>query len=129
MCSRFFADRLREHFGNIRLCIVGSIIAVFGLALVLFTQGMPPALFGFALMGMGLSPVASVLFSLARNYPNVNNAKACATVSIFAYSGLLFFPPLLGFVAYGYGLDKTVFVVFAMCILLYFRIIALGRKK
>ncbi len=129
MCCRFFGDRMREHFGDIKLCMAGVMIAVFGLVLVLFTQGMFFALFGFALMGMGLSPVAPVLFSQAGNYPNVNIAKACAAVSVLAYCGLLFFPPLLGFVAYGYGLDKTMFVVLALSILLCFGIIALGRKK
>lgn len=129
MFSRFFGDRLREHYGDIKLCITGAIFAVFGLDLVLFTQGMLFALLGFALMGIGLSPIAPVLFSQAGNYPNVNIAKACATVSIFAYSGLLFFPPFLGFVAYGYGLDKTMFVVLVLCILLCFGIIGLGRKK
>lgn len=129
MFCRFFGDRLREHFGGIKLCIMGAVVAVFGLALALFAQGMLFALFGFALMGLGLSPIAPVLFSLAGNYPNVNIAKACAAVSLLAYSGLLFFPPLLGFVAYNYGLDKIMFVVLVLCILLCFGIIALGRKK
>ncbi len=129
MFSRFFGDRMREHFGDMKLCTFGTMTAVIGLSMAIFLQETIFAVFGFALMGMGLSPLAPVLFSQAGKYPNVNTAKACAAVSIFAYSGLLFFPPFLGFIAYGYGLDKTMFVVLAMCILLCFGIIALGKKK
>lgn len=129
MFSRFFGDRMREYFGDMRLCFAGAIIAVLGLSMAIFLNGIALALLGFALMGIGLSPLAPVLFSQAGNYPDINVGKACAVVSVFAYSGLLFHPPLLGFVAHGYGLDKAMLVVFGMCTVLCFGIFALGKIK
>ncbi len=129
MFSRFFGDRMREYFGDMRLCAAGAVITVSGLSMALFLNGAVPALFGFALMGVGLSPMAPVLFSQAGQYSNFNVGKACAVVSIFAYSGLLFHPPLLGFIAHGYGLDKAMLVVLGMCIVLFFGMLALGKIK
>lgn len=129
MFSRFFGDRMRERFGDMKLCVVGAIIAVLGLFMAIFLKGAVLSLLGFALMGIGLSPLAPVLFSQAGNYPGINVGKACAVVSIFAYSGLLFYPPLLGFIAHGYGLDKAMLVVFGMCSLLCLGILALGKIK
>lgn len=125
---RLFGDRMREYFGDIQLCLGGAVIAVLGLSMAIFMQGAVPALLGFALMGIGLAPIVPILFSRAGNYPHVNVGKACAAVSVLAYSGLLFFPPLLGFIAHGYGLDKTMLVVLALCIFLFFGIIALGKN-
>ena len=129
MFSRFFGDRMREYFGDMRLCAAGAVITVSGLSMALFLDGAVSALFGFALMGIGLSPMAPVLFSQAGQYPNINVGKACVVVSIFAYSGLLFHPPLLGFIAHGYGLDKAMLVVLGMCIVLFFGMLALGKIK
>lgn len=126
---RLFGDRMRERFGDFRLCLTGSVISVFGLSAALFGDGALPALCGFALMGAGISPIAPILFSRAGNYKGIDPGKACAVVSIFAYSGLLFHPPLLGFLAHAYGLDKALLVVLGMCVFLCIGSLAFGKKK
>ena len=72
---------------------------------------------GFA-MGVGLAPIVPILFSRAGNAPGVSPGKACATVSVFAYSGMLVFPPSLGALAHRVGLDRALLLVLAMCLLL-----------
>lgn len=126
---RLFGDRMRGRFGDFRLCLTGSVTAVVGLSVALFMDGALLALCGFALMGAGISPIAPILFSRAGSYKGIDPGKACAAVSIFAYSGLLFHPPLLGFLAHAYGLDKALLVVLGMCIFLCIGSLAFGNKK
>lgn len=115
---RLFGDRMREYFGDFALCFGGAAVSAAGLSLALFSYTAVSALCGFALMGAGLSPVVPVLFSRAGQYPGINPSKAVAAVSVFSYSGLLFHPPLLGFLAHSKGLETALMVVLGMCIFL-----------
>lgn len=117
---RLFGDRMREFFGDFKLCFGGAVLSVVGFGLALFGSGAVMALCGFALMGAGLSPIVPVLFSRAGQYPGINPGKACAAVSVFSYSGLLFHPPLLGFLAQAKGLENALLVVLGMGVFLVF---------
>lgn len=115
---RLFGDRLRDRFGDFALTFSGGLISVCGMALVLLSANPVVCLAGYALMGAGLSPIVPILFSRAGSHPGVSPGKASTVVSLLSYSGLLFFPPLLGFVAQGYGLQKSLCIVFIVCILI-----------
>ena len=119
VCCRIFGDRLRSAFGDFRLAFCGGGIAVCGISLALFAHHPALCLFGFALMGAGLSPLVPILFSRAGSQPGVTPAKASAVVSTMSYTGLLFFPPMLGFLANVKGLDNAMLVVLAACIFLW----------
>lgn len=115
---RLFGDQLRNLLGDCPLFLCGSALAAGGMALVLFSPHAVVCLAGYALMGIGLSPLVPILFSRAGSHPGISPSRASAIVSVLAYSGLLFFPPLLGFLSHGYGLEKALMVAFVCCLLL-----------
>ena len=114
---RLCGDWLRGLLGDFVLILGGGALSAGGMALVLFSPHAAVCLAGYALMGIGLSPVVPILFSRAGNHPGISPSRASAIVSLLAYSGLLFFPPLLGFLSHGYGLEKALFVTLACCLL------------
>ena len=58
------------------------------------------------------------LFSRAGSCPGISAGRASAIVSILSYSGLLFFPPMLGFVAHEKGLQSALLIIVAACVIL-----------
>ena len=64
-----------------------------------------------------LFPACRLQLSRAGSHPGISPSRASAIVSLLAYSGLLFFPPLLGFLSHGYGLEKALLVALACCLL------------
>lgn len=114
--GRWFVDRLRDSVGDPALCLGGGLTAACAMLLVLVSASPAVCLAGYGLMGLAISPVVPILFSRAGQYPGVSPVRASAIVSIMAYGGLLFFPPLLGFGAQHYGLERTLTVIPVFCL-------------
>ncbi|WP_308620693.1 MFS transporter [uncultured Desulfovibrio sp.] len=114
--GRWFGDRLRDSVGDFLLCLVGGLTCACAMLLVLVSASPAVCLTGYAIMGLAISPVVPILFSRAGQYPGVSPVRASETVSIMSYSGLLFFPPLLGFGAQHYGLERTLMVISVLCL-------------
>ena len=93
---RLVTDVLRTHHEDFHIMLCGSLLAVAGMATVLFVDSAILALFGYACMGFGLAPIVPILFSRAGSCPGVSAGTASAVVSVLAYSALLLFPPLIG---------------------------------
>ena len=115
---RLFGDRLRHILSDFILMLGGSLLALSGMLLVLLSPSPAVCLAGYALMGTGLSPIVPILFSRAGSCPGISAGKASAVVSLLSYSGLLFFPPMLGFIAHKQGLEKALLTIIATCLCL-----------
>lgn len=115
---RLFGDRLRHVLSDFILLFGGSLLALAGMLLALFSPLPAVCLAGYALMGAGLSPIVPTLFSRAGSCPGISAGRASAIVSILSYSGLLFFPPMLGFVAHEKGLQSALLIIVAACVIL-----------
>lgn len=116
--GRLLGDRLRGLLGDFVLMLGGALLACIGMLLVLLSDMASLCLVGYALMGGGLSPLVPILFSRAGRVPGISAGRASAIVSILSYSGLLFFPPLLGLVAHEKGLSNALLTVLAACLCL-----------
>lgn len=115
---RLLGDRLRRGMGNFPLLLSGSLLAFCGMLLVLWSASAALCLVGYALMGAGLSPLVPLFFSRAGSVPGISAGRASAVVSLLSYSGLLLFPPSLGFVARDRGLSDALLIVLAACLCL-----------
>ena len=115
---RLFGDRLRHVLSDFLLLFGGSLLALVGMLLALFSPLPVLCLVGYALMGAGLSPIVPTLFSRAGSCPGISAGRASAIVSILSYSGLLFFPPMLGFIAHEKGLQNALLAIVAACLCL-----------
>lgn len=118
VACRLVTDVLRTHFDDFHIIFCGSLVAVGGMATVLFAPGAFLTLAGYACMGCGLAPIVPILFSRAGSCPGVSASSASAVVSVLAYSSLLLFPPLIGVLAHAYGLRTALMLPLLLCCLL-----------
>ena len=54
---------------------------------------------GFALVGLGVSCIVPLVFSIAGKIQGANTGQSLAAVSTIGYFGFLLVPPLVGFIA------------------------------
>ena len=115
---RLGTDVLRTHHEDFHIMLCGSLLAVAGMATVLFTEGAILALLGYACTGFGIAPIVPILFSRAGSCPGVSASAASAVVSVLAYSSLLLFPPLIGVIAHAHGLQTGLLLPLGLTCLL-----------
>lgn len=109
--ARFAGDALRERFPERHLLAGGGALAAGAMAVVLWVGHPGVALAGFVLVGIGLAPVAPILFNAATRVPGVSRVAAIAAVTSIGYSGFLLGPPLVGALAQWVSLTAALGVV------------------
>lgn len=118
--ARFGGDWLRSHYSERSVLRWGAGVAMVSMAVVLLSRDGAIALFGFALAGVGLAPVAPILFNAATRVPGVSRAAAIASVTSIGYSGFMIGPPLIGSLATVISLSGALgIVVLASALLAY----------
>ena len=115
---RFAADKLRKHVSDVPILACGSLLGALAMVTALVSPSPLLCLVAYGVMGLGLAPVVPVLFSLAGTTPNISSGRASAAVSIFSYSGMLLFPPLLGYIAQTAGLAHALWTLVLCCLAL-----------
>ena len=72
-----------------------------------------PAIAGFFLVGLGLSVIVPIAYSVAGNNSELGPGVGLAMVTTVGYTGFLFGPPIIGFIADLAGLRiGLIFVAF-----------------
>jgi predicted MFS family arabinose efflux permease len=97
--ARFGGDRVRARLAPVALLRASGGLAALGMLLALVLPSPWAALFGFALVGLGLANVVPVLFTCATRVPGVTPAHGIAAVSSVGYLGMMAGPPLIGVIA------------------------------
>lgn len=97
--GRLFGDKAREKFGDKKLLVMCSLVATFGLGLgLVFTQPLF-VIIGFSIVGLGLSVIVPIAYSIAGNTKDLPPGVGLAMVTTVGYTGFLFGPPIIGFLA------------------------------
>ena len=104
--GRFLGDAVSKKFGSYRIIIVGSLLGTLGFLIILSTQFIA-TLFGFGLVGIGLSVIIPELFRLAGRVDGISSARGISIVAGFGYVGFLASPPFLGFLSDLYDLKAS----------------------
>ena len=97
--GRLFGDRVRAALGDRQLLIYGGATALAGLALALAFPVPVPIIVGFFIVGLGLATVVPIAYSTAGNAPGLPPGVGLSMVTTVGYSGFLFGPPIIGFLA------------------------------
>lgn len=116
--SRLAADKIRVYIPDMILCLLSAGFGGGSMAMVLCVESSELSLIGYGLMGIALGPIVPALFSMAGRLPHISAVHASSIISIWSYSGLLLFPPLIGFIAKKAGLEATLWSVVGMCLIL-----------
>jgi fucose permease len=97
--GRLLGDRFRDVWGDSRLIVYGGLISTAGISVVLLFPLPYVAICGFFLVGLGLSTIVPIAYSIAGNTKHLPSGVGLAMVTTVGYSGFLFGPPLIGFIS------------------------------
>lgn len=109
--GRLFGDRFRARWGDARLIVAGGAIATAGISMALLVPLPHVAIAGFFLVGIGLSTIVPITYSIAGNTPGLPSGVGLAMVTTVGYSGFLFGPPLIGFLADTFNLRIALLLI------------------
>jgi fucose permease len=114
--GRFTGDAAIHAFGPRKVISLSAVLAGGGLWLALLPNSSWLAIIGFALVGIGLANIVPILFRAAGSVPGIPAATGLAAVTTCGYSGFLFGPPLIGFVAQARTLGFALGGIACLCL-------------
>ncbi|MEM7465013.1 MAG: MFS transporter [Pseudomonadota bacterium] len=127
---RFAGDPLRQKFGAVATMRVCSLAAIIGLLIAGTAPNAIVATIGFALAGLGISNLVPILFSAAGNLPGLPPGIGISMVTFMGYSGILFAPSLIGFIAEHTGLGPIfAFLPLPLCVVFILSHLAVHADK
>ena len=97
--GRIFGDSLRKRFGDRLMIVGGGVTALTGLCASLIFPLPFVVIAGFFLVGLGLSSIVPIAYSIGGNEKGLPPGVGLAMVTTVGYSGFLIGPPLIGFIA------------------------------
>ena len=109
--GRLIGDRCRAWWGDVKLIAFGGLLSTAGLGLALSVPLPYVAITGFFLVGLGLSTIVPITYSIAGNNKDLPSGVGLAMVTTVGYSGFLFGPPIIGFLADLFTLRQALIVV------------------
>ncbi|MCB0628762.1 MAG: hypothetical protein KDD15_03495, partial [Lewinella sp.] len=102
----------------------GSLLSTAGLALILAVLHPLVIIFASLLVGLGLSTIVPIAYSTAGNTPGMEPGVGISMVTTVGYSGFLFGPPIIGFLADWMGLR----IALAFVLLLFLLMLLLASR-
>lgn len=97
--GRFLGDKAIAKYGRKRALQVSGIVMSSGLFISVIFPSLVPAVIGFMLVGVGVSGIVPMVYSIAGSNTKVSPGIAIAMVSGVSYFGFLMGPPLIGFIS------------------------------
>jgi MFS family permease len=125
--GRIFGDSARVKFGDRNLMIVCGLIASVGILIaILFIQPIA-VICGFFVVGIGLSAIVPIAYSIAGHSKDLPPSVALAMVTTVGYSGFFVGPPVIGFTAQWQNLRVALGIVALLFLVMIF--LSFQRKQ
>ncbi|MGV8879961.1 MAG: MFS transporter [Sphingobacteriaceae bacterium] len=112
--GRFIADWLTGYFGLKRILQLSGVLTASGLMIAVIFPSMVTAVIGFLFVGLGVSSVVPLVYSVAGRSKVLSPGVALAAVSTIGFLGFLSGPPLIGLVAGATSLRISFMIIAAM---------------
>lgn len=103
--GRFSGHWVIGKFGENNTIILSAVLAAIGLGSVILAPVWQVVLIGYALVGLGSANIVPLMFSRAGRQKQMPSHIALSYVSVFAYTGSLVGPALVGFGSHFFGLS------------------------
>ena len=127
--GRSFGDHFTNLWGKYKMLRNSSLLAIFGLGLMLAVTSWPIVLLGSFLLGLGLATIAPIVYSASGNTPGVAPSVGIAMATTVGYAGFFVGPPTLGFLADAVGLRMALLFTLALLVLMWVLSVRLGRGR
>ena len=118
MIGRILGDGGRIRFGDDKLLVFNSLLSLAGVALFIIWPQPWTVITGLFLVGLGLSVIVPIAYSTAGAMPGIAPGVGISMVTTIGYSGFLFGPPIIGFVADWQGLQTAMLFVVGLFLLM-----------
>jgi MFS family permease len=109
--GRLFGDRIRARLGDKKMIVLGGLVATIGLVFSLSLPHPYLSIGGFFLVGLGLSSIVPIAYSIAGNTKSLPPGVGLAMVTTVGYAGFLFGPPVIGFISDAFTLHSALWIV------------------
>ena len=113
LLMRLLGDAIVNRVGARRVVLAGSIIAITGFLIVIFSPAGKFIFLGFFAIGFGCANIVPIFFSLMGRQRDMSLNAAVSSVSTFGYLGVLMGPAAIGFIAHSTSLLAS-FVLLAV---------------
>jgi len=120
--GRFAGDKLVDIIGVKKLLTYCGWFVFIGLMTAVILPFLVTAGIGFALVGLGVSCVVPLVFSIAGKVKGANTGQALAAVSTIGYLGFLLVPPMVGFIAQATNLQWSFAVIAMMSLVIIYNV-------
>jgi predicted MFS family arabinose efflux permease len=114
--GRSFGDRVRRIIGSRVMLTMSGLVACVGLGLVVSARSWPLAVVGFFVVGLAVSTVVPLTFSIAGAL--APSGAGVAQAAAMGYGGMLLGPVLLGLLADATSLRMTFVAVAGLAVLM-----------
>src|SRR5207253_1649927 len=101
---RLAGDTVVTRLGGRLTVALGGGLITLGIAIAILAPWPLVGAVGFMVVGVGAANIVPAVFSASARTPGVPAGVGIAAVTTLGYSGFLFAPPLIGFVANSFGL-------------------------
>lgn len=112
--GRLTGDWLTGKMGYRGILVLDSLLIAIGLGLAISIQEPWWVIIGFGLVGLGVSTIIPIVYSLSGRSKTMATSTALAAVSTVGFTGFLVGPPVIGFIAHETGLRWALSLVLLM---------------
>ncbi|MEZ7876399.1 MAG: MFS transporter [Polaribacter sp.] len=126
--GRFFADRISEKIGSLKIIFYGCIIASIGYACILISV-FEITLVGFGIVGLGLSVIIPELFRVAGKTTGVKASIGISFVSGIGFIGFLLGPVLLGYISHTFSLKLSFLFLLSLTVIVFLALLMKFKQK
>ena len=109
--GRFLGDTMIQKYGRKRWLQVSGLLISTGMFISVSFPFLGPATLGFMLVGVGVSGIVPMVYSIAGNSKRVAPGMALAMVSGVSYFGFLLGPPLIGYISEATNLQYSYAII------------------
>jgi fucose permease len=112
--GRLIGDRITARLGYRGILALNSLLVCTGLILAIFIQHPVSVIIGFGMVGLGVSTIIPIVYSLSGRTKTMATSAALAAVSTVGFTGFLVGPPIIGFVAHEISLRWALLILLVL---------------
>ena len=119
--GRLIGDNIRKKIGTYIFLNILFLLSFIGISIIFTFSNFASSVIGFSILGLGMSCIVPLSYSIASSLKNIDNAVGISIVSISAYGVFMVVPALMGFIANFYGVNfvfAPMLIMFILCMLL-----------
>tara|TARA_B100000131_G_scaffold280539_1_gene286543 strand:- start:157 stop:558 length:402 start_codon:yes stop_codon:yes gene_type:complete len=119
--GRLIGDNIRKKIGTYNFLNALFLLSFIGISIIFTFNNFISSLIGFSILGLGMSCIVPLSYSIASSLKNIDNAVGISIISISAYGVFLVVPALMGLIANFFGVNSVfapMLILFIICILL-----------